>query len=95
MSPLFVFLWPLRCIAFQQGRYLQTLFFLLFIRGARMYITQWDHWAIEVCADVFVFQQYVFLYKCIAVEHCICCLAYHGMCSIIRLYVCHGFCGIG
>ena len=77
------------------GQVFGDSFLLLLSRGARMYITQWDHWAIEVWADVFVFHtHYVFLYKCIVVEHCICCLAYHSMCSIIRLYVCHGFCGI-
>ena len=63
MTPLFVFLWPMRCIAFQQGRYLQTLFFLLFIRGARMYITQWDHWAIEVSIYVLWFNRVTCLYS--------------------------------
>ena len=48
MSPLFISLSTMRFIAFQQGRYLEILFSLLLIRGARMYITQWDYWAIAV-----------------------------------------------
>ena len=34
------------CIALEQGRYLETFFVLLCIRGAPMHSIQWDPWAI-------------------------------------------------
>ena len=34
------------CIALEQGRYLETFFLLLCIRGAPMHSIEWDPWAI-------------------------------------------------
>ena len=52
MSLLLLSLSNMRCYAFQQGRYLEILLSLLWDRGARMYMLQWDPWAIEVSSYV-------------------------------------------
>ena len=85
----------MRCIAIQQGRYLEIrLFYYRVVVPACISLSRII--GQQKCVHVFLYStQYVFLYKCIVVEHCSCCLTYHSMCSIICLYVCHGFCGMG